>query len=233
MSGAVALVTGGSSDLGAAVSSRLLQAGAGVMLVGRNRDRLDASAASHEGGDRRWPILADLTDPAGRDRVAQAVERHGRLDVLVLGSGIYERSDDPAALQRQLDANLTAPYALLRAVLPYLLEARGQVVFINSTQGLGASPGLGQYAATQHAMRAVADSFRGEVNDAGVRVLTVYLGRTATERQRAIFALEGRPYAPELLIQPDDVARVILGVLELPRTTEVTEIRLRPMRKSY
>ena len=99
--------------------------------------------------------------------------------MLVLGSGIYKRSDDPTVLLEQFRSNVLGPYALLRAVLPFLTAAQGQVVFINSTQGLKASGGVGQYASTHHAMRALADSLRDEVNEAGVRVLTIYLGRTA------------------------------------------------------
>ena len=64
-------------------------------------------------------------------------------------------------------------------------------------------------------------------------MLSIYLGRTATARQVRIFRLEGRPYAPELLIQPDDVAEMILASVRLPRTAEVTEIRMRPLVKSY
>jgi len=105
-------------------------------------------------------------------------------------------------------------------------------VFINSTQGLRAAAGVGQYAATKHAMKAIADSLRDEVNAAGVRVTSVFLGRTATEMQRAIFALEGRQYQPGRLIQPADVAEIVLSLLLLPRTTEVTDIVLRPMQKA-
>jgi NADP-dependent 3-hydroxy acid dehydrogenase YdfG len=61
----------------------------------------------------------------------------------------------------------------------------------------------------------------------------VYLGRTATARQAHIFQLEKRVYAPGLLIQPADVAEIILAALQLPRTAEVTEIRMRPLVKSY
>ena len=66
-----------------------------------------------------------------------------------------------------------------------------------------------------------------------MRVLNVYLGRTATARQARIFQQEGRPYAPELLVQPDDVAEIVVSALRLPRTVEVTSIRMRPLVKSY
>jgi NADP-dependent 3-hydroxy acid dehydrogenase YdfG len=125
------------------------------------------------------------------------------------------------------------PYLLTQALLPLLRACHGQIVFVNSTVGLEARAGVGQYASTQHALRAIADALRAEVNPDGVRVLSVYLGRTATARQARIFRLEGRPYAPELLIQPEDVAEMVLATLRLPRTAEVTEIRMRPLVKSY
>lgn len=224
------MVTGASGDIGQAVSRTLLCAGAKVFLLGRRPDRLAEVAA--EQPDRSEVLLADLTDAAEIVRVHQAIQLVGRLDILVLGSGIYERSHDPEALVRQFTANVQAPYTLLRALLPLLIEARGQIVFINSTQGLAAAKDVGQYAATQHAMKAVADSLREEVNPLGVRVTSVFLGRTATERQKAIFELEHRPYPPDQLIQPADVAELVMSLLRLGRTAEVTNVMLRPMHKT-
>jgi NADP-dependent 3-hydroxy acid dehydrogenase YdfG len=77
-------------------------------------------------------------------------------------------------------------------------------------------------------MRAVADSLRGEVNELGVRVTSLFLGRTATERQAAIFEMENRPYKPERLIQPNDVAILIRDLAAMPPTIEVTNIAVRP-----
>ena len=227
--GALALVTGATGRIGRAIGLALRDAGAEVLLHGRTPGRV--AALRRETG--LPAIAADLTRPEAVEAVrARVARRGGRLDVLTLGSGIYERSQDPAVLDRMLAANVLGPYALLRALLPFLAEARGQVVFVNSTQGLAASGnGVGQFAATQHAMRAVADSLRDEVNAEGVRVLSLFLGRTATDRQRGIFALEGRPYPAERLIQPEDVAEAVLAMLRLPRTVEATQLTLRPMQK--
>jgi NADP-dependent 3-hydroxy acid dehydrogenase YdfG len=136
-------------------------------------------------------------------------------------------------LDRQYRTNVRGPYLLTQALLPLLRECHGQIVFMNSTVGLEARAGVGQYAATQHALRAIADALRAEVNADGVRILSVYLGRTATARQAHIFRLEGRRYAPELLVQPADVAHMVMAALLVPRTAEVTEIRMRPLMKSY
>jgi NADP-dependent 3-hydroxy acid dehydrogenase YdfG len=122
---------------------------------------------------------------------------------------------------------------LTQRLLPLLKKPRGQIVFINSSVGLTARPNVGYYSATQHAFKALTDSLRGEVNADGIRVLSVYPGRTATPRIQALHAEEGRPYEPEHLLQPDDIASVVLNAIALPWTAEVTDISLRSMRKSY
>jgi len=227
LSGSPALITGATGRIGRAIGRALREAGMEVLLHGRNPGRV--ALLQEETGTEA--MAGDLTRPEAVEAVRTRVARHGRLGVLTLGSGIYERSDDPAVLERMLAANLLGPYALLRALLPFLVAEQGQVVFLNSTQGLAAFGGVGQFAATQHAMRAIADSLRDEVNANGVRVLSLFLGRTASDRQRAIFAMEGRPYPEELLIQPEDVAQAVLAMLKLPRTVEATQLTLRPMRK--
>ncbi len=80
-------------------------------------------------------------------------------------------------------------------------------------------------------VRSLADALRGEVNGHGVRVLSVFPGRTATPLQKWLHAHEGKQYIPHELIQPDDVAAMVVAALELPRTAEVTEIVMRPFLK--
>ena len=232
LGGAVVLVAGASGDIGRAIAFDLLGAGAEVFMLGRNLDRLVRRVPPEEARGRCHLVVADLTDDDDLRRIGGEMTARGRLDVLVLSSGIYERSQEANVFVRQIAANVLGPYALLQQVLPLLIESSGQVIFVNSTQGLKAAAGVGQFAATQHAMKAVADSLRDEVNAKGVRVTSIFLGRTATERQRAIFAIEGRPYPPECLIQPADVGGLVLFLLGLPRTSEVTDILVRPMQKT-
>jgi NADP-dependent 3-hydroxy acid dehydrogenase YdfG len=229
---AVALVAGASGDIGRAIAFDLLGAGATVFMLGRSMARLVQPPPPEDFRENCRFIVADLTDDDAIARVNIATLSRSCLDVLALSTGTYERSNEPAVFGRQIAANVVGPYALLQRLLPLLIKAKGQVVFINSTQALRAAAGLGQYAATKHAVKAVADSLRDEVNANGVRVMSLFLGRTASERQRAIFAAEGRPYPPERLIQPADVAVLVLSLLRLPRTSEVTDILLRPMQKT-
>jgi len=105
------------------------------------------------------------------------------------------------------------------------------VVFINSLVVITAGGQVGAYAATKHALTALANSFREEVNAEGLRVLSVYIGSTASPMQAMIHARKDRAYHPEYLLQPSDVAAVVLNALCLPRTAEVTDINIRPMHK--
>ena len=211
----------------------------GVCLAGRNIEALHALARDLSG--RRvnaLPCRVDLESPDEIIRLAQSVERDlGRLDYLVHSAAIISQATTEQArvedFDRHYNLNVRAPYLLTQRLLPLLKAAHGQVVFINSTAGLTAGARGGQYAASKHALKAIADSLREEVNAEGIRVLSVFLGRTATPMQASVFASEGRQYKPELLMQPDDVASVVVNALKLPRTAEVTEIRMRPLQKSY
>jgi NADP-dependent 3-hydroxy acid dehydrogenase YdfG len=112
-------------------------------------------------------------------------------------------------------------------------DPRGQIVFINSSAALSIAPGRGYYTATQYALRALADALRQEVNADDVPARNVYPGRTATPRTERLFAKEARPYQPDVLMQPEDIAAIVLSALALDWTAEVTDIAIRPMKKTY
>jgi NADP-dependent 3-hydroxy acid dehydrogenase YdfG len=239
LDGCTAVVSGATSDVGRAISLELAAAGARPCLLGRDVGALEQLADAVRGITKEvfvHPI--DLTlDTSIADFTAWVTHELGRIDVLVHSAGRFEMATHSSAAVADLDlqyqTNVRGPYLLTQGLLSVLRAHRGQIVFVNSTVGLEARAGVGQYASTQHALRAIADALRAEINADGVRVLTLYLGRTATARQARIFRLEGRAYAPDLLIRPGDAAEMILAALCLPRTAEVTEIRMRPLVKSY
>src|SRR5262245_4068379 len=231
-----AVVTGASSGIGRAIALRLAAEGADVCLVGRRADALEAAAAAG-GGGRRIPLVADLaSDAEVRELARRAQAELPGVGVLVHAAGVHAmgpvESAPVGSLDAQLGVNLRAPYLLTQLLLPALVAAGGDVVFVNSSAGRSARAGVAAYAASKHALRALADGLRDEVNARGVRVLSVFPGRTATPGQAAIVAEEGRTYTPELLLQADDVAAAVADALALPRTAEVTEIMIRPMRKT-
>lgn len=235
----IAVVTGASSGIGKAIALGLASQGATLNLVGRNQQRLQAVAQSVRA---ITPVVQtcqlELTQDDDILKLTEGLQKNfGHVDLLVHSAGIFSQGPLETApvtnLDRQYRANVRAPYVLTQALLPMLKLRRGQIVFINSTVGLNARANVCQYAATQHALKAIADSLREEVNVEGVRVLSVFPGRTATPRQAAIHEIEGRAYRPELLMQPEDVVAVVINALALPRTVEVTNISIRPLIKSY
>ncbi len=238
LAGKVAIVTGASRGIGKAIALTLAEHGATLCIIGRHRETLDAVASSATATGPIHVFEADLAeDDAVRD-LANAIDvqvRHA--DILVHSAGAYGRGTICDTSVEQLDflyrVNVRGPYLLTQLLLPMLMARRGQIVFLNSTQGLNAAASVSQYAATQHALKAIADSLREEVNAKGVRVLTIFPGRTATPRMETIYAVENRVYQPEVLLQPEDIASVILNALALPRTAEVTNICVRPLLKSY
>ena len=179
---------------------------------------------------------ADLASDADVDATARSfLDRFGRLDVLVHSdgthaSGLLEHAP-VGDFDRLWSTNVRSPFLLTQLLLPELRASSGQIVFVNSSVGLQTRAGVGQFSATQHALRALAETLRAELNAEGIRVLNVFPGRTATDRQRRIFRDEGRAYEPERLLQPEDIARLIVDTLALPRTAEVTDIQIRPMLK--
>ena len=181
--------------------------------------------------------VADLTvDEDLGGAVEQIRERYGRVDILVHSAGVIswghvESADVAEFWTGQFRTNLRAPYLLTQRLLPMLRHRPGQVVFINSSLGLGARENVGQYAATKHALKGLADSLRAEVNADGIRVLSIFLGRTASPMQETAHARDGAPYRPHRLIQPQDVAMTVTHILRLPSTAEVTDISIRPMLK--
>jgi short-subunit dehydrogenase len=227
----LALVTGASGGIGRAIAAALAARGLRVVLTGRDSARLEQ--ANRDAGAKNSVLVADLTTEAGRAAAANCT--HPELHVLIHSAGEYARCDVSALSAdqwRALDAiNLHAPMLLTAACMPQLRAASGQIVFINSSAALSASAGLSAYAAGKRGLQAAADALRQEVNSDGIRVLSIFPGRTDTPMQRAVLAGEQRVASPGTLMLPEDVAAMVVASLDVPRTSEVTDIIMRPMRK--
>ncbi|MFL6196449.1 MAG: SDR family oxidoreductase [Thermoanaerobaculia bacterium] len=234
--GCVALITGASGGIGEAIAIALAREGARLLLSGRSQEKLELVAErARDLTPRVEAFAADLAEDAGVQALAdRALESFGGVDILIHSIGLFLGGPFEApvdVLDRQYRINTRVPYFLTAALLPSLVSRQGQVVFVNSSAGLHpARAGWAAYSASKHALRALADGLRDEVNKKGVRVLTVYPGRTATGMQEEVHRFEGRDYDPERFLQPRDVAAMVLNALALPRTAEVTDLQIRPMR---
>lgn len=227
------LITGAGSGIGEALTEALLARGDEAWLVARDagRARQLAERFGSAGGTVRT-VVGDLAEP---ERLSWALGHQalpGELDSLLHVAGIVELGAvgelTAKTWQATLAANLVAPAELTRLLLPQLRQGRGQIVFVNSGAGLSAAPRWSAYAASKHGLKALADSLRAEEAEHGVRVTSVYPGRTATPMQLKVHQQEGRSYDPQQWVPAEAVARTVLTALDMPRGTEVSDLRIRP-----
>ena len=223
------VITGAGSGIGQAVAERLRERGDALYLLARN-------AESAERIRKQFPeartFVADLNDPAtlapgvgGFDGLPD------RLDGLLHVAGVLHLGAiaDLAldAWQNTLAVNLTAPAELTRLLLPRLRHVGGHVVFVNSGSGLKTQREWAAYSASKFGLRALADALREEESPTGLRVTTVYPGRTATPMQASVHEHERRDYEPERWIAPETVAATVLTVLDLPADAEISDVTVR------
>ncbi len=220
-----ALITGASRGIGAAIA-RSLAPTHDLLLGGRDGDAL-AERAAQLPAATPWPV--DLTDATA---LAEATASITRLDVLVHSAGMVQLgplADTPADVwRRTLDVNVVAVAELTRLLLPALRAARGRVVLVNSGQGQRASAGWGAYAASKFALRAYADVLRTEEETHGVRVTSVFPGRTATAMQQQVRRAEGGPFEPDRYLRPESVADAVQFAVSAQDDAHIPELVVRP-----
>ena len=191
------LITGASSGFGRAIAEAALERGDWVVVTARRTDALGELGPT----DRVHPVALDVTDAAGRDAaVAEAVDRFGRIDVLVNNAGrtqvgaVEETTDEE--LRSLFDLHFFAPTALTRAVLPHMRrQGGGSIVQISSVGGQVTAPGFGAYCATKFALEGLTETLRDEVAEFGIRTLIVEPGsfRTGLFRPQAAYISDEMP----------------------------------------
>ena len=219
------LVTGAGSGIGEVLADRLLQRGDRLVLLARSERR--AAELGERFGDAAV-LVADLADPRSLDAIALP----DRLDGVVHSAGVVDvaplQDTDPESLARTVTVNLVAPMVLTRAALEPVRRTRGTHVFVNSGSGLVANATWASYNASKFGLRGFADALRQEEAEHGVRVTTVYPGRTATPMQEQVHRQEGSSYDASRWIDPATVADSIVRVLDLPRDATMTDVSIRP-----
>ncbi|MFT2018902.1 SDR family oxidoreductase [Streptomyces sp. 796.1] len=224
------LITGAGSGIGTVVAERLCARGDELWLLARDAGRAKQLAERFPGART---LVGDLAEPERLSWAFGHQQVPERLDSLLHVAGIVELGTvgelTPKAWNQQLAANLVSPAELTRLLLPQLRLAKGHVVFINSGAGLRTNAEWGAYAASKHGLKALADALRWEESGNGLRVTTVYPGRTATPMQVKVHQQEGKEYDPERWMTPESVATTVLTALDLPRDAEITDLSVRPV----
>ena len=233
----VALVTGATRGIGAAVAAALVGAGARVVITGRAAAGAEAAAAALAAGgaaageDRVLGVGADVRDAgAMRAAVATALERFGRLDVVVANAGLGRMASivelDEAAWHDVIDTNLTGAYHTVRASVAALAASRGILITIGSLAGSHAFAGGAAYNASKFGLLGFTEAVMHDLRDVDVRMSTIMPGSVATE-------FSGR--APDdgdgWRLRPEDVAAAVLYLLRTPARALPSRIELRPARR--
>ena len=220
LKGAVVVITGASSGIGAATAIAFAKRGARLELAARRTERLDAvaekcrSAGSPEVNVRQFD--AGRNGDA-RALIAATLRTHERLDVLVNNAGVGWRGRLHQMPEDKIDelvaTNLRGVIATTQAVLPWMLERRrGVIINVASVVGFRASPYSAVYSATKHAITGLSHALRGELSGTGVKVCVVYPGVTAGTE---FFGDTERPAGPQY--PASWVANLIVRTAQFPR----------------
>jgi NADP-dependent 3-hydroxy acid dehydrogenase YdfG len=226
LAGRVALVTGASRGIGAAVARRLADAGVALGLGSRSGDDLGIEGAV--------AVATDVRDPAAVDAlVAATVQAHGRLDIVVANAGVGAYGPflelDPEQLERMIDVNLKGVMYTARAALPHLVSGGGgDFVSLASVAGVNAFPGEAVYNASKFGQVGFVRALDLELREHGVRCSNICPGGVATDFAIGTGRTAGMPEL-EGMMSPGDVADVVMFALTRPPGMRLMTTTFRPM----
>ena len=220
----VFLITGASSGIGAATARAAADAGYRLALAARSTDKLEALADALGGEERAIAVTCDVTEFAQQEAMVQAaLDAFGRLDVAFANAGFGAArgflEESPEQWRDMVLTNVLGCAYTIRATLPALKDSAGHLLLTSSVAGRRALPGS-LYSATKHAVTAMAESARQELNDTGVRVTSIEPGMVDTP-------FFDNPVKDAL--EPEDIARAIMFAVSQPPHVDVNEILIRPV----
>ena len=240
LAGRVALVTGASAGIGEAAALALAAAGATVAVVARREDRLKALVQKIEAADGKAIALpGDVASEAvAKGAVAEALQRLGRLDILVNSAGLIQsgnvENSDTAHWRQLLEVNLLASlYTSQAAITAMRAQGGGDIINISSTAGRRASGAFPAYSASKFGLTAMNEAMRQEVGRYGIRVCIIEPGATATEvaegiADPAVRSAMRQHISKDGALMPQDVAAAIIFVLSLPPRANISQLMIRP-----
>lgn len=232
LAGRIALVTGATRGIGAAVALGLAKAGAHVIAVGRTQGALEAldDAILQATGERATLVPLDLREPDGLDHLGAAIhQRWGKLDILVGAAGVLGPLTpvshlEPKGWDMILSTNLTANWRLIRAMDPLLRAAdAGRAVFFSSSVAKTRPAFWGAYTATKAALEAIVDVYADEMENTTVRAFCVDPGAMRTKMRSAAFPGED----PSTVPAPETIAPFIVDLLRTDRPAPKGVIRFK------
>jgi NAD(P)-dependent dehydrogenase (short-subunit alcohol dehydrogenase family) len=231
LAGRVALVTGASRGIGAAVAAALAAEGAHVIRVARS--------LSESTGERTQDIRCDLTDPNEVSRLgSRVVAQYGPPDIVVSNAGAFLlrplETTEATDLELQLAANVRAPFYVAKAFLPAMRKAgRGSFISVGSVADHVAFPENAAYSASKYGLRGLHETLLAEYKGTGVRLTLVSPGPTDTAVWDPVDPDHREGFIPRSqMLRPVDVAEAILFVATRPAQVLIDWLRLGPVGKA-
>ena len=244
ITGKVVVITGASSGLGEATARLLSAQGAILVLGARRADRLQALA--NELAARGGKALAVVTDVTDRHQVKKlvdtAVERFGRIDVMLNNAGLMPQSRlerlHVDEWDRMIDVNIKGVLYGIAAALPHMMRQKaGHIINVSSVAGHKVGPGGAVYSATKHAVRVISEGLRQEVKPSNIRTTIISPGAVATELPNTVTDPDVLPRIrklyEEVAIPADSFARAVVFAMSQPEEVDINEILFRPTRQEY
>ncbi len=233
LGGRVALVTGGSRGIGRAIALKLAEIGAAVAICGRDMKKLETTAEELRGlTDDVFAQAADVTMAGDVSKLVSAAEaKLGAISILVNNAGIglfgpaHEKTE--ADWDRVLSTNLKSVFLVSRAVVPSMMrQGRGDIINISSLAGRNTFAGGGLYCASKWGVQGLTGCMAEDLREHGIRVSVICPGSVATE-----FSGRGAKDSGRAL-KPEDVAHAVAAVVTQGEGSFLSEMHVRPLRKS-
>jgi NADP-dependent 3-hydroxy acid dehydrogenase YdfG len=220
----VFLITGASSGIGAATARHAADAGYRVVLAARSTDKLEQLAEELGGSERAIAVTCDVSDFAQQEAMVRAaLDAFGRVDVAFANAGFGGPrgflEGTPELWRDMVLTNVLGCAYTVRATIPPLKESVGHLLLTSSVAGRRALPGS-LYSVTKHAVTAMAEAARQDLNDTGIRVTSIEPGMTDTP------FFDNRP---SNALEADDIARAVMFAVQQPPHVDVNEILIRPV----
>ncbi|MBV8532902.1 MAG: SDR family oxidoreductase [Verrucomicrobia bacterium] len=233
LNGKIAIVTGASSGIGRAVAYELAGQGVKLVLTARSGDRL--ARLAQELSSESVVVPADMTSPKDiRTIVERAIDRFGRIDILLANAGIYISGDvvdgEPDAWDQLISTNVTGVFRLVHAVLPYLLAQKsGDILVTSSISGHQAIHWEPVYSASKHAVQSFVHGLRRQLLTTGVRVGAVAPGMVLNE----LWGITDPAKIEQKVsrgagLRSEDVAEAILFMLTRPQNVTIRDLVMLP-----
>jgi NADP-dependent 3-hydroxy acid dehydrogenase YdfG len=241
IAGKVVVITGASSGLGEAAARRLAADGARLVLAARRTERL-AALAAELGQGARDAVETDVTDvDQVRRLVDGAVERHGRIDVMLNNAGLMPLSPLERGKvedwDRMIDVNIKGVLYGIAAALPHMkAQKSGHIINVSSVAGHKVRPGSTVYSATKTAVRVLSEGLRQEVKPYNIRTTIISPGAVESELPDSVTeqdVAENVRKVYENAIPADSFARAVVYAISQPEDVDINEILFRPTRQEY